>query len=446
MRRPHFPSRTVLLAATAALTAGCNGYEMFRLAGFAQEDFSNDAELLFVIDNSSSMQPASAALGTNFDGFIRNLVDPTGDGGGQDGLADAVDDYILSVDDRGSVINFQIGVTTTDVGTDYGRLYDFSGESVLRRSTPDVADAFRQNLLCEATCFQGPNGDLPGKDEIGLSSWQCGDDLGDDLFFEYMDCLCGEDVWMNNCGSGTEEGIEATALAMCRGLDPDDESQSTDLLLEFCADKTPFDAAVYGTNSELFREGSTVIPVVVTDAGDGSRRGTQGDASVDDYAEAFDLFGRKMAWAVIGPTVEGCRLVGSSENPQAWDVARYQYFVDDTNGLYYDITQGTTGDCQVADFEQALNELGLLLRNLLTVFPLQSIPDTETILVFVDGKEIPQAEEARDEDGDITYGDGWSYLAAENAVEFHGDAIPDYRAKVRIFYRPLEGMPRTLPF
>lgn len=449
MRRSIVPTLAAL-AVTAGLTGGCNRYEMFRLAGFAQEDFSNDAEILFVIDNSSSMLEESAALGVNFDLFIDNLVDPTGEGGGLDGLPDAVDDYILSVSDRGRVVDFQIGITTTDIAADYGALYDFSGEAVLQRTTPNVADRFRENLLCEATCFQGANGGLDSKNDVGRESYTCGDPLESDvLFFEYMDCICGEDVWMDNCGSGQEEGLEATLLAMCRGLDPADESQSTQILLEECADATPFDPAVHGnTNAALFRaegrEDSIIIPIVVTDEGDGSRRLSTGESATDAYDELFGYFGRRMAWGIIGPTTEGCRTGGNS--PPSWSIERYESMVEQTDGLYVDITQRVGDDCEPADFAAALEDLSRLLNSLLDKFPLQAIPEIDTIRVEVDGKQVDPAPESFDEDGNVTYGDGWTYLAAENAVEFHGEAIPDYSARVRITYRPLDGKPRDLPF
>jgi hypothetical protein len=42
--------------------------------------------------------------------------------------------------------------------------------------------------------------------------------------------------------------------------------------------------------------------------------------------------------------------------------------------------------------------------------------------------------------------EGWAYDPGENAVIFYGNAIPQYGEEVRIYYRPLEGNPRTLPF
>lgn len=450
--RSLLPSLPLLCAAAAvSLLSGCNQAELFRLGGLVQEDFSNDAEILFVIDNSTSMLQESADLGVNFDGFIDRLIDPTGDGSELNGLADAVDNYILSVSDRGAVIDFQLGITTTDIteAAEFGDLVSFPGsERVLAKGEPDLALKFRQNLLCESTCFpEAPNGGLPVASDVGRDDYTCGDPLdSDELFAEYMDCTCGESAWKGNCGTGDEEHLEAVFLAMCRGIDPNTESQTDLLLLDACEDKTPFQRASHaGTNADFYREGSVVIPVIVTDAGDGSRRLPTGEAGVGEYDSLFDQFGRRMAWAVIGPTVEGCRTAGA-ENPQPWQISRYEHFVDKTNGLYIDITTGTSDDCQVTDFGEALDQLGQLLNQLLEIFPLQSIPDQETLLVFVDNKSVEQSLEERDEEGNVVYGSGWTYLAAENAVQFHGDAVPDYRQEVRIYYKPLEGMPRELPF
>jgi hypothetical protein len=103
--------------------------------------------------------------------------------------------------------------------------------------------------------------------------------------------------------------------------------------------------------------------------------------------------------------------------------------------------------CITRDFSGPLNELGELLNNLLTVFPLQSVPVPGTLTAVVDGKNIDEAEiTGVDGFGLTTYSDGWSYRTVDNSVEFHGSAIPDYGADVQIFYLPVDGMPRELPF
>ena len=62
-----------LLALT--LLAGCNSYELFRVTGYEQASFSNDADILFIIDNSQSMAEESTALASNFDRFVGNFLD-----------------------------------------------------------------------------------------------------------------------------------------------------------------------------------------------------------------------------------------------------------------------------------------------------------------------------------------------------------------------------------
>ena len=147
-----------------------------------------------------------------------------------------------------------------------------------------------------------------------------------------------------------------------------------------------------------------------------------------------------MGFAVIGPRTDVCNSGGATK----WGIQRYQWFVEESGGLYMDIAEKTEDDeCVVADFSQALEELGTLLNSLLDVFPLQSVPDVSTIKVFVDGDEVvPSPETLNADTGENEFGSGWRYLAAENGVQFVGDAIPDYNSDVRIFYRPLDGMPR----
>ena len=129
-------------------------------------------------------------------------------------------------------------------------------------------------------------------------------------------------------------------------------------------------------------------------------------------------------------------------------VERLQDLTSDLNGVYVDIeAPDANGDCAYTDFGENLKAIGELLNSLLTFFPLQSVPDVSTIDVYVDGEQVPAAPvtSGAPETNDVVYGDGWSYEAAENAVAFHGAAIPAYNADVKIYYRPLGGMPRDLP-
>lgn len=460
---PRCAVRTLMILTAAAALSGCNRYEMFRLGGYAQESFSNDADILFVIDNSLSMTDEATALATNIGVFVDRLTNPEYTGITTEGLDDATDNYIEYVQNRGRFIDFQLAITTTDVEATYGDLY--GSPRIIDQEDPDVAAAFEANVLCTATCFN--ESEVPGD-----ASYSCGDPLdGREVSYEYLNCVCGEGVWEDNCGSGTEEHLEALFMSMCRASsDPPED----------CYELNQFTAQDELSNEGLLRPNSTLIPVIVTDEGDGSRRMTTSDDTPDEYEALYEQFDARMAFAVIGPRIDRCNSGGA----QGWGVDRFQYFVDETDGRWFDITalgvpedevidpdtgfacwdtngndeadatEDLNGDgkvdggdcCTISDFAAALEELGDLLNSLATAFPLDSVPAVETIRVFVDGEEVPASVETVAEDLTVEYSDGWSYQPSENAIEFHGNAVPDYNADVEIYYLPLEGMPRELPF
>ena len=97
--------RALLL--TCLLTAGCNSYDAFRISGTQQESFTNRVDLLFVVDNSTSMTAEGAELGLRFDSFITELTGETASSAND--LSDAVDNYIDFVNRDASFINFNIG-------------------------------------------------------------------------------------------------------------------------------------------------------------------------------------------------------------------------------------------------------------------------------------------------------------------------------------------------
>jgi hypothetical protein len=150
-----------------------------------------------------------------------------------------------------------------------------------------------------------------------------------------------------------------------------------------------------------------------------------------------------MTWAVIGPNLD-CNLAGAAE----WGVERYQAMVDDSNGIYLPIdVAGGSDSCVVAPFDEALTQIGRLLRGLADTFPLATVPVPESIVVNVNGDRIREASSVFDDATQTTrYGDGWHYDAARNAVVLTGGVVPDYNADVQIWYLPAQGVPRELPF
>lgn len=424
------------------VAAGCTNYDFFNVAGYEQTEFSNKADILFVVDNSSSMADEATALALNFDTFISGLAQATP---ATDDLSDAVENYTTYVTERGRVLDFQLGITTTTV--DYATSGDTSGmdpgetgrllgdPTIITSKSETIADSFTENLLCEATCWSSSALDEdPG--------YVCGQDPEGKISEEYLDCVCGADAWKDHCGAGTEEHLEAVLDALCRA-----SVSAPDL----CWDATisPMDEGEALSTVGFLREDSTPVVVIVTDEGDTSRRMENGDEDpTDTYMSYFEEFDLPLRIATIGPAYDedendfSCNSGGAT----TWGSQRLQIVSNDSGGFYRPIEELEAGVCETSNFSQHLNDLGELLNSLLRVFKLQSVPDTDTIRVYVEGEEVFEAASSTDSSGNITYDDGWAYDPSENAVVFWGQAVPTYNQDVRIYYLPLEGKPRELPF
>jgi hypothetical protein len=428
------------LMALASL-ASCNRYELFLTSGFEQESFSNKADVIFVVDNSDSMYEVSASLAANFASFIQSIETqeeqlPT------DGLSDAADNYVDYVQNRSSFVDFQFAITTTDVESEVGEALG----GVYRRGDPNLARDFVETLLCEATCF---------REDLQLPTdptYECGQPLGEEVTEEYLDCVCGAGTWQGNCGAAVEEGLESAYMAMCAAVSNPPVACFEDVLqvADATNEEDELVPALFGEADVLKNEGvlrprANTIVVIVSDEGDGSRR-LDREPTAEVYEALFEQFGRRVTFAAIVPGLDTDGTVACPGTATDWGVSRYNYMAYRTGGLVEDILEPPP-NCEPRDFGVALDALGELLTNLLTTFPLRSVPHPDTLVVKVDGKDVPQAEiVGTDTYGFDVYGDGWSYSTTDNAVEFHGTAIPGYDAEVQVLYLPIEGMPRDLPF
>jgi hypothetical protein len=426
----------------------CNEYPVFRVSGFEQAAYNNNADILFVIDNSDSMQDNVAELALNFNTFLAQLTSAEGSEVPTATLSDAVGNYLKETNSAGP-IDYQLGITTTTVDyTADGNSTVDAGEAglligpVIAKGAADVSTTFRKQLLCDTANWKD---DLVASDATyaANSDGTCPDPV--QVSQEYLDCMCGVGGWGRNPGSGNEEGIEAALMALCRAA-PEGAVPET------CYDEeSPFIPGDEASNAGLVRAEATTLVVIVTDEGDNSRRGASADNDVEMYLEAFDDFDQSVRFAIIGPPYplddDGEPYGECLDGAQPWGVERYQTMASDTYGAYYELTDVDYPDCTPLDFAENLESLGQLLNNLQSVFPLQASPDVASILVYVDEVEVAESalESGSELDGTAIYGDGWTYDAAENAVTFHGAAIPDYNQDVRIYYEPTSGVPRDFP-
>ncbi|GDX82136.1 hypothetical protein LBMAG42_39470 [Deltaproteobacteria bacterium] len=435
-----------------SLLTGCNSYELFRVTGFEQATFNNNADILFIVDSSGSMKEESSALALNFEVFLGQLTSTEGSDVPRATLNDAVNNYVRESTENGSIIDYQLAITTTSAnysvgptsGVDEGEAGTLTGAApIVKRGDPDVAGSFRKNLACNTVYWKDSDllsdpGYLPADDG------SCPLPEGDEIPREYLECLC-PDGWVEDEGAGTEEGLEAALDTLCRGSAAppdlcwdDDEDDQTD-------PGYPIYPEDEGSIEGFIRPEANTLVVIISDEGDGSRRVPSSDEDPTPYLDIFSEFPNNVRFAVIGPAYhnnDGSCLDGA----QTWGVERYQTAAGSTNGTYIDLKDQENG-CSPTDWGENLTKLGELLNNQLTSFPLQGVPDVATIRVYTDGIEIGESvlDSGTVEAGTAVWLTGWTYDASENAVSFHGAAIPEYNSDVRIYYRPLGGVPRELP-
>jgi hypothetical protein len=427
---------TVALAAAAL--SGCNAYDYFRMTGAVQESFSGQADILFIIDNSPTMTDEAEAIAVNFASFIEVFAEGT-EAPQDPTLSENVDRYLDFVLDPAGNLNYHLGITTANPSEDWGKL--LGQPNFVEKSDDNIAKKFTTNLICDAACVD----EIP--DGVNVT------------------CENGRPGNCNDSVSGArEEGIESVFMAICRSVENppaacfqewwEDEEIAGGVTSEPPTNDTGgpligveplryFTEEDVGSNGGFIRPNSTIIPVIVTDEGDKSRRIPNGDVKTDRYDELFALFPNRMAWAVIGPLENGCNTAGAS----TWQIDRYRRMVEASNGVYIPINEPSGGDCPNTDFGAALTRIGELLRALTDTFPLGALPVPETIVVTVDGEVVPEAQPMLNEELGLTvYEDGWSYSVANNSVILHGDAVPDFDDEVRVWYLPAAGIPRDLPF
>lgn len=406
--------RTAPIVCLAALTfLSCHPYEFYAELDYQQASYTNEVDILFITDNSDSMEDENAALGVNFDRFMANLVEAqrTEEALPHEDLGDAVAASLYYVGNFSRFIDYQVAMTTTEIVT--------------------APTAGQSGSLVEGAILTPQTEDIEGEFS-SLVEW----------------------VQYHTASVGVEQGLDALRLAVCRGLDnPDDFDQSVrgDLKVG-CCDLPPDQV---GSNAGLLRPGAPLAVVITTDEGDftdfsyapGHCDAYSADpddveaVTVDDYLDFFNAAGLRVVASVIGPTVPGEGEEGVLCNPFGSpyrNIDRYQELVEGTRGLLIPICDPANPTQPNPDFATALNDIGTLISNLQNRFKLERAPDVESILVVVDDILIP-------EDPD----NGWAYirLGDEHLIEFRGEAVPSYEARVEIYYRPAEGEdPRGLPF
>jgi len=86
-------------------------------------------------------------------------------------------------------------------------------------------------------------------------------------------------------------------------------------------------------------------------------------------------------------------------------------------------TGGVVGSICNTTFQDTLIQIAEALNTLRKVFPLSLNADASTIIVTVNGQQIPRDQNT-----------GWTYVASANAIEFLGSYVPPPKADIQISY------------
>lgn len=300
----------MIVGPLVGVVAGCSDYavqDVREQEVFTQPGEIRAADILFVVDNSASMDEEEALLAENFSAFVDVLTQTYAD--------------------------YQIGIVTTDVETvDAGVLR----EGILTATTDDIAGAFER--------------------AVGVGTY----------------------------GSRDEQGLAAATLA---------------------ADPT--------RNPGFVRPDSRFNVVFVSDEDDHSPGEV---ATYIDGLKNLSGDGGFAAHALVGDVPAGCVSGTSAADPGA----RYLEVVKTSDGWSDSICAD--------DYSPLLTQVGLDAAGWANTFPLEELPQPESITVMVDAVTIPQR--------DI---DGWRYSSGDNAIIFNGRAVPRPGMDILIDYTPWVG-------
>ena len=343
------PSRMVpwLAAMVPIGLSACNQYEMFLVTGDEQVSFSGKVDVLFVIDNSSSVTEEASALLKNFDTFIDNLAGDSAYGQQTESLTDAVNTTPPSPPTvlKPSTTTWPWSRPTSSIPwntgvDDPGEAGRFVGEKpVVRNADQDAAHRLQQHIGCWSSCWQSVETQATYIGSAGDCEYP--DTESGKVSSQYLDCLCGDVTYPQDGGdwndseichsASGESPIEASLLAMCRAVEDPPEIRWHDRsALSVDEGNSPRTADWYMTNDGRLREGSKVVVIVVTDADHRTQETLIRDPrwSVRErqqrrptpYLRAFDQFDKDITFAFIGPTC--VPLQGSSARRSACRVAQ----------------------------------------------------------------------------------------------------------------------------
>ncbi len=384
-------SKRLIIAGLVLLSVtGCGHGVQFSIGQTGQtftqkgSTVNNAIDVLWVVDNSSSMSPLQTNLTSNFNSFISNFQ------------TEGYDFHmaVTTTDAYKSEANFLNNSSLAQFGDGVGP--NPSGVFVILSTTPNLDSVFVNNATT------GING---SGDERAFSSMR--DALNSPLnagflransFFAIV-ILSDEDDFSNANRSESSWGNNAAA--------------------DHCYYDTTMDTAsttaYSGPNhvSTCARLSPQTPPDTV--------------GSYESYLDTLtQSTGSSRRYNVNAITVlDGACQLSHSQDPSNGDAGfvtvigqRYIQMSNDTNGV--------TGSICDASYAAALSNISNQITVLSTQFYLSRIPQVSSISVWVNGVMIPQDPN-----------NGWTYSSSSNSIQFHGTATPPQNAKINVNFSPV---------
>lgn len=267
---------------------------------FTQGYINNKLDILFVVDNSWSMSDEQRKMGEKINSFLSTLHD----------------------------VDWQIGITTTDVSDGYygikGDLLTFAGTSshILTKNTPNYEVAFKNTIMRE-------------------ESYTCA----------------------NDCPSGLEQPLKAATLAISKRN---------------------------STNAGFFRNGTDLGVLVLSDADEMSSGGNDTSDPTYDPSNPAPTTPSQVMQAFRSAWTDSKNLYAFGMIVQPGDSACLDMQRKQTNGEGYygtfinslaTMTGGLTGSICNSDYGPTLGSLAEKVRRLLDYVQLESYPDADSIKI-----------------------------------------------------------------
>ena len=353
---------------------------------FKQSDavFNNQLDILWVVDNSGSMQPLQTNMVTNFNSFISNFQTK-----GYDFrmAVTATDAYKANT----QFVQYNSGNAGLSLFQDGAANGDPSGVFVIIPSTPNLDNVFVAN----ATTGINGSGDERAFSSMATAMANTNNPafLRSNSFFAII-ILSDEDDFSNYSRTEGSWGSN-DALDHCYVNSAMDQIATTAYSgpnhVSACASQTPPD-------------------------------------SVQSYVNYFDSMtqstGTTRRWNVSAITVldSACQASHMGTNPSgaSWvtvEGQRYVQLSQATNGI-----QGSICD---ASYANSLSAIAAQITTLSTQFFLNQVPQVSTIVVTVNGVIIPDNAT-----------NGWQYSSSNNSIQFFGTAVPPQGATISVNFVP----------